>query len=205
MDVEQAIQQRGAVRAYDPDVTIDDDELAAIFELVSRSPSSFNLQHGRFVCLRDQAVKDRVMEAAWNQGHVGGCSVTVVVCAKLTAYEDAARCWEWAPQDVAERMVSMIGPFYEGKPQLQRDEALRSGSLAAMTLMLVAQSRGWNTCPMIGFDPEQVSQIIGLPDDHVPVMVVTLGRGTVPAHSSERLPLAELVKLDGFGGPSLQA
>jgi nitroreductase len=205
MDLEQAILERGSVKAYDPDVAIDDAELASIFKLVERSPSSFNLQHWRFVCVRDQGLKDRVMGAAWNQAQLGQCSVIVAVCSKLPAHEDAERCWEWAPDEVKGRLVPMIGGFYAENPQLQRDEAIRSGSLAAMTLMLVAQSRGWNSCPMIGFDPTQVCEILAVPADHVPVMLVTLGKGATPPHGSERLPMADTVMLDRFGGSSLQA
>lgn len=204
MELEQAIQQRGSVKAYDPDVTLDDAELAAIFRLVERTPSSFNLQHWRFVCVRDHGLRQELMAASWNQPHVGQAAVDVVVCGKLGAHEDAARCWSEAPAEVAARMVPMIGGFYAGKEQLQRDEAIRSGSLAAMTLMLVAQSRGWNTCPMIGFDPRKVSAILGIPDDHVPVVLITLGKGGAAPFPSGRLPLSETVRLDRFDGEGLK-
>jgi len=203
MDLDQAIEQRGSVKSYDPGVSLDDAELAAIFERVQRSPSSFNLQHWRFVCVRDHDTRQRLMAASWNQTHVGQCSVDVVICGKLDAHDDAARCWEGAPQEVADKLVPMIGGFYSRNAQLQRDEAIRSGSLAAMTLMLVAQARGWSTCPMIGFDPVKLTEIIALPDNHIPVMLVTLGKGATPAHYSPRLPMSETVMLDRFGGPSL--
>lgn len=203
MDLEQAIRERGSVKSYDPALGPDEAELAAIFGLVVRSPSSFNLQHWRFVAVRDHATRQALMAAAWNQAHVGQAAVDVVVCGKLLAHHDAERCFAGAPAAVRERLVPMIGGFYEGKPALQRDEAIRSGSLAAMTLMLVAQARGWSTCPMIGFDPRKFAAILGIPDDHVPVMLVTLGKGAAKALPSGRLPLREVVHLDRFDGPGL--
>lgn len=48
--------------------------------------------------------------------------------------------------------------MYKDNCQLQRDEAIRSGSLAAMTLMLVAKGQGLVSTPMIGFDAAAVSK-----------------------------------------------
>ena len=63
-------------------------------------------------------------------------------------------------------MVQMMG-MYEGREQLQRDEALRSCGMAAQTIMLAAKALGYDTCPMAGFDPEAVGRLINLPPDHV--------------------------------------
>ncbi|WP_018313077.1 hypothetical protein [Cupriavidus sp. UYPR2.512] len=48
--------------------------------------------------------------------------------------------------------------LYTENPTFQRDEAVRSGSLAAMTLMLAAQGKGLVSGPMIGFNAQQVSE-----------------------------------------------
>ena len=46
-------------------------------------------------------------------------------------------------------------------------------------------------------------RILGIPEDHVPVMLVTLGKGAAPARPSGRLPLAEVARFDTFDGPGL--
>ena len=56
----------------------------------------------------------------------------------------------------------MIPSFYGKNEQLQRDEAMRSVGIAAQTLMLAAKDMGYDSCPMIGFDPVKVSEIINL-------------------------------------------
>lgn len=203
MELSDVIRARGSVKAYDPTHVVSDEDLRRLFELVVLTPSSFNLQHWRFVVVRDQGLKDQLMGAAWGQAHLGQASADVVICAKLPAHEDAERVWAHAPAEVAGKMTPMIGGFYGKNEALQRDEAIRSGSLAGMTLMLVAQDMGLSTCPMIGFDPARVSEILSIPADHVPVMIVTLGKGAAPARPTARHPLAEVVKLDVFDGPGL--
>ena len=45
-------------------------ELKAIFDKVVLAPSSFNLQHWRFIVVRDQANKEKLCEAAFDQPQV---------------------------------------------------------------------------------------------------------------------------------------
>ena len=85
----------------------------------------------------------------------------------------------------------MIGQFYEGNEQLQRDEAMRSCGIAGQTLMLTAKAMGYDSCPMIGFDPEQVAQIIQLPEDHVLGFMITVGKAIQPRSSTGRAVVSQ--------------
>jgi len=203
MDLADAIRSRRSTKSYAA-TPVDDATLRRIFDLVLKSPSSFNLQHTRFVLVRDPARRAGLMAASWGQAHVGAAPVDVVVCARLSAHEEALRSQAHAPEDVAKKVAAMIEKIYSGKPQLQRDEAIRSASLASMTLMLVAQAEGLRTCPMIGFDPKKVAKIAGLDEDHIPVMLITLGYpgegGTFP---TSRYPMAEVVRLETLDGEGL--
>ncbi len=91
------------------------------------------------------------------------------------------------------------GPFYEGKDQLQRDEAMRSCGIAAQTIMLAAKSMGYDWNPMIGFDPQKVAEIIHLPDDHIISMMLVIGKQIKAAiPRGGQLSLSDVVFTDGF-------
>lgn len=204
MEFAQVVQQRRSIRTYDPSQPISDAELRALFELVRLTPSSFNVQHWRFVVVRDQALKTQLRAAALGQEQVETASAVVVVLGKLNAYEDAARIYADTPPAVQNSVVPMIGKYYADAPALQRDEAIRSASLAAMTLMLAARDRGFATGPMIGFDPPAVCKLLGIDANHLPVMLVVIGRqvGEVRPRAT-RLPTSEIVRLERFDGPGL--
>jgi nitroreductase len=68
---------------------------------------------------------------------------------------------------------------------------MRSCGIAAQTLMLAAKAMGYDSCPMDGFDFEQVAKLIQLPDDHVIAMFVAIGKATQSAQ-----PRAGQVGLD---------
>ena len=204
MEFGQILAGRRSVSKYAPDQPISDADLKAIFGNVLLSPSSFNLQHSRFVVVRDPRIKAELREASWGQEQVETCSAVIVVAGKLDAHVDAPRIYAETPPAVREQMVPMINKFYASKPRLQRDEAIRSASLAAMTLMFSAHEMGYATGPMIGFDPQAVSRIVKLPENHVPVMLIVIGKQTGEIRPrSHRFPIDEVVTLETLDGPGL--
>ncbi len=204
MEFSDIIQRRRSVKSYDAERSINDLKLKELFEEVILSPSSFNLQHWTFIAVKDSGQKKLLKEAAWGQQQVEDCCAAILVCGKLDAYKDAPRIYENAPKEVREGMLPMIENFYEGKEQLQRDEAIRSASLAAMTLMYVAKNRGWATGPMIGFDPAATSKLLNLTQSYIPVMLLVLGyQKKAPRPRDYRRPVDEIVRLNALDGPGL--
>ncbi len=70
----------------------------------------------------------------------------------------------------------MIDQFYRGRDQLQRDEAIRSCGIAAQSLMLSAVAMGYDTCPMVGYDPARVAHVINMPADHIVTLMIAVGK-----------------------------
>jgi len=203
---EDLVRGRRSVKTYDPRHALDDPTLARLFELVTLSPSSFNLQHWRFVVARNPVRKAALQAAAFGQPQVGIASAVVLVFGKLGAFRDVETIYADAPAEIRERMSTTIAGFYAENETMQRDEAVRSGAIAATTLMFAAHALGLATGPMIGFDPAQVSEVVGAPADCVPVMMLVLGKQTgTPRPRAFRWPLAEVVRLEHFGGPGLGA
>lgn len=96
-------------------------------------------------------------------------------------------------------LLPMIDGFYEGREWIQRDEAIRSGSIAAQTLMLTAKAMGYDSCPMVGFDQEKMAELVNLPEDHIFVMMVAIGKAAQPANDrGGQLPLNEVVLNNTF-------
>ncbi|MCP4574459.1 MAG: nitroreductase family protein [bacterium] len=202
MDTFAAIAERRSVKKFDPDHAMPEPEVSRLMEAVILSPTSFNMQNWRFVLVTDPEVKQAVRAAGWDQAQYTDCSLLVFVCGDRGAYgRDTGRYWATADQATRDAIVPMIVGAYGGRLELQRDENLRSGALASQTLMLAAKAMDYDSCPMIGFDFEQVAEIINLPDDHDIVMAVTVGKALEPARPrGGQLPLAEVVVRDRFPG-----
>lgn len=200
MDTFQTIRDRRSTKHYDPRHTLSDAEEQLLIDLALEAPSSFNVQHWRLVNVKNPEVRARLREAAFDQEQVTDASLLFVVCADVQAWrKDPARYWRNAPLNVQNTLLPMMHAFYEGKEQLQRDEAIRSTGFLAQNIMLTAKAMGYESCPLIGFDPEAVARIIDLPEDHLISMLITVGKGTVPAWPKPgHLDQSELVFRDGF-------
>lgn len=201
MDTLTAIEQRRSVKHYDTSFTMPEEDIEKLFDLALLSPTSFNIQNWRFVVVRDPDLRKQVRTAAWDQAQVTDAQVLVVLCADLKSWEkEPERYWKNAPPEAQQMVVPMIGKFYQDAGEgVQRDEAMRSCGIAAQTLMLAAKSMGYDSCPMIGFDPEQVAQLIQLPSDHAIGLLLAIGKAEKPARPrGGQLPKAEVVLADRF-------
>lgn len=204
MEFSEILETRRSVKKFDPDHAITDEVLQELFGKVALTPTSFNLQHQRFVVVRDPKTKKKLRTASFNQEQIEMASAVIVVLGKLAAHEDAPRIYAEAPQPVQDQMIPMIDEFYAKNPQIQHDEAVRSASLAAMTLMYAAFEMGYATGPLIGFDPKAVGEIISWDAGHIPIMLIVLGKQTGSIRPRMgRLPMKETVKLETFNGGGL--
>jgi nitroreductase len=200
MDTFEAIHQRRSVKAYDPTHRLTSAEETKLLEAAIQSPTSFNMQNWRFVIVRDAAQRKRIRAAAVDQVQATDASLLIVLTADLKAWQKSPeRYWRNASPEVQALVVGWMGPFYEGKEQLQRDEAMRSCGLAGQTIMLAAKAMGYDSCPMIGFDAVKVAEIINLPKDHVIGFMIAVGKAVKPAApKGGQLGLAEVVVENRF-------
>jgi nitroreductase len=200
LDTFSAIEQRRSVKHYDTTFTLPEADAKHLLELALLSPTSFNMQNWRFVWVKDATQRQAIQAAAWGQAQVTEAQMLVLVCADLNAgTKQPERYWKNAPQAVRDTIVPMIGQFYSNNPQLQRDEAMRSVGLASQTLMLAAKAMGLDSCPMIGFDPVKVAEIVKLPADHVAGLLISIGKAKTPARErAGQLPFDEVVVTDHF-------
>jgi nitroreductase len=200
MRVEDAIRARRAVKHYDSNHKMTDEEVNKLLSLAVLSPTAFNIQNWRFVVVTDPELRKQIREVAWDQSQVTDTSLFIVLCADLESWEKQPdRYWINAPKEVQEFMLPAIDAYYRGKKQVQRDEAMRSCGIAAQTLMLTAKAMGYESCPMDGFDFEKVGQLINLPDNHVIAMFVAIGKGIKKAWPRPgQLTLDEVVIKNSF-------
>lgn len=179
----ELLKSRRSAMKFIPDVKIGRQELEEMFNLVKYAPSAFNLQHAHYAVVTDFGLKEKVYEAAYRQYKVLTSSAVIVVLGDLEAYHDIGHINEGLlslgiiDQFEFNQTVQEVHDMYESRGDgFKRDEAIRNASLSAMQFMLIAKERGWDTCPMIGFDPEAVREALQIDERYVPVMLIALGK-----------------------------
>jgi len=201
MNTMEAIYNRRAVKHFNAQHSLTEAEERKLLEATIQAPTSFNIQHWRFVILRDPELRAKIRKEFGNdQAQITDASLLVLFTADVKAWQKSPkRYWKNAPKEVADLLVAWMGPFHDGREWLQRDEAQRSIGMAMQTLMVAAQELGYQSCPMIGFDIDKVAELIHLPEDHVMGPMVAVGKGTKdPWPKPGQLPLEEIVFENSF-------
>ena len=200
MKTKDAITLRRSVKHFDANHQITIQETTELLSLAALSPTAFNIQHWRFVVVKNSELRKKIRSAAWDQAQITDCSLLLILCADLKAWDKSPqRYWKNAPEDVQSFILPAIDNYYRDKEQVQRDEAMRSCGIAAQTLMLSAKSMGYDSCAMDGFDFPAVAKLINLPEDHVISMFITIGKAVAEASPrAGQLPLDEIMIENNF-------
>ena len=195
MDTFEAISNRRAIKKFDPNHKMTSDEVDSLMKLTILSPTSYNQQNWRFVTVTDQLIKEKIGIAARNQVQPVDGSLVILLCGNMNAWkEDPLRYWKNHPTEKQELVKASLEKKYSDSPQNRRDEAIRSCGFAGQTIMLAAKQMGLDSCPMVGFDYDEMAKIIELPDDHLIVLMIVVGKALEPAKErGGQLSLDEVV------------
>jgi nitroreductase len=198
--IQRLIEQRSSTNFYDTGRPLPQAQMIELVRLATLSPSAYNFQNWRFIAVHSPLAKARLKGVAHQQQKVVDAPVTFIISGLLGAHESLARALQPSVEAgvmsaaMRDGWVAMAAGTHPGDLQLQRDEAVRSASLAAMTLMLAAEGMGLASGAMGGFDAAGVAREFGLAAHEVPVMLVTVGHpapGNWP--QKPRKPVSEVM------------
>lgn len=179
--VNALIASRVSANYFDAARAVSDAQVAELVRLATLAPSAYNFQNWRFVAVRSRAAKERLKAVSFGQHKVVDAPLTFIICGTLDAHAQLAPALQPAVDagildaGTVSAWVNMATRSHTGNAQLQRDEAVRSASLAAMTLILAAEGMGLSTCAMSGFDADGIVREFELAALDVPVMLVAVG------------------------------
>ncbi|GCD09916.1 nitroreductase family protein [Clostridium tagluense] len=197
------VRERRSANKFIENVVIPKEDFNEIFTELSLAPSAFNLQHANYYVVEDKSLTDKIYDAAFKQYKIKTASATIIVTGDKNAYLSAETIYEGSMMlgmiDKTEYqiLIDSINHVYEdGGKSFQHDEAIRNASISAMLFMLLAKNKDWDTCPMIYFDKDKISKLLNIPENEVPVIMITMGK--MDKSSSKirgyRKPTAEFVK-----------
>lgn len=192
------MQFRHACKLFDEKRPVVRADLDYVLEAGRLSPSSLGLEPWRFIVVEDHALRRHLRSACWNQSQITTASAVIVILA-LKA--------ELKPETgYARRMLRrLLRSDAELDEALQIYHGITHGDLAAWSvaqchiaaadMMLAAAAIGIDSCPMGGFEPEAVAEVLGIDRARFEVaLLLALGYRAQPQPPRHRLKLSELVQ-----------
>ncbi|MEZ5344371.1 MAG: NAD(P)H-dependent oxidoreductase [Pyrinomonadaceae bacterium] len=179
------LRWRYAVKMFDPEAKIPDEDWQALEETLVLSPSSYGLQPWKYYVVEDPQIREKLLPHSFNQKQVVDCSHLVVIAARkdtcpdyIGKYVDRIIEVRGTPPEELEAMKNvMISVQKSATDEGIIDEwAARQCFISLGFLMTAAALRGIDTCPMEGFIPAEYDRILDIENDgYFSVVVCALG------------------------------
>jgi nitroreductase len=168
-----ALHWRYATKKFDPAKKIPAAEWHALEQALVLSPSSVGLQPWKFIVVTDPAMKARLRPATWDQAQVTDCSHYVVLAVrKNVGHEHVDRHIgrmsevRGVPPESLGKFRQMVTGNLDKARAEDRLDIWQSHQVYIALGQLIASAAllGVDTCPMEGFEPDKVDEILGLKD-----------------------------------------
>lgn len=184
--VEQTLLERRSIRRNTRDAIARED-LDFIFEAIRNTPTSYNGEQFSVIDIDDPGLKEELYRLT-NQKQIKTCNRFLVFCADFHKIEAAAK---------AKGIDAGVFPHTADGYTVGVIDA----SLALMSALVAAESRGLATCP-VGYirtvDPDRVAELLHLPQGVAAICGLTLG---IPADMPDlkpKQPLSLLVHRNAY-------
>ena len=186
----QAVKERRATSSFE-DVPINGADLEKIVRTGLEAPSGYNLQPWRFVVVRDREQRKKLRAAAFGQAKVEEASAVIVACGDPQGWKGSdmeemirlAKANGYGGEQEHAGARSAITGFLGGNPGTAGGVAPsfdlwvnRQTMIAFTTMMWAAETLGYDTAPMEGFEEDKVKALLKIPNRVRVVALLAVGR-----------------------------
>ena len=170
MQLMEVIKGRRAVRKF-KEGDIPKENLLKILEAGIWAPSGSNIQPWEFILITDKANIEKAKLIS--PGLFGEPAALIVICINKERSKKAGKLGETM--------------------------AVMDASMAAQNMMLMAYSLGIGSCPVASFNKTALKELLDIPEEVEPVLIISLGYPEFWPKPPRRRPLAEVVHVEKYG------
>lgn len=165
-----SLEWRRAVKHFGPGEV----DTTPVLQAMINAPSSFGLQPYKIVAVTNKEIKEKLKPVSYNQSQVTECHTLFILCARTDA---EVRGEEYLKTTGAESMRGMLMGFLGYLPD-KTAWAAKQAYIALGFGLAAAAEHKIASCPMEGFSSAEVSKILDLPSNLVPVVYLAVGEAT---------------------------
>ena len=203
-DFLKAMSFRHACKMFDENKKIPNEDLKFVLEVGRKSPSSFGMEPWKFIVVQNQELKEKIRPFCWNQPQITTCSDLVIILAKIDAVKPEG---DYVPtmfgrRDMPKEKLDFYLDLYSKhlSHTMSSDENILAWSskqcyIALGNMMTAAASIGIDSCPIEGFEKENVEKVLELDTSKYQLAVIMpLGYRVAEQSSQLRLSAEEVIE-----------
>ncbi len=203
-DFTKAMDFRHACKVFDENKKISDEEMHYILEAGRKSPSSFGMEAWKFLVITNEDLKAKLRPYCWDQVQITSCSHLVIILAGIenVKVESGIPKKRFMRRDMPQETLDFYMDIYAKhlEKTLSTDENIyawtaRQSYIALGNMMTAAAFIGIDSCPIEGFEKENVEEVLGLDTSKYQVAVIVPFGYRLNAQSTQlRVPFDEVVE-----------
>lgn len=203
-DFTKAMDFRHACKLFDENKKISDEEMHYILEAGRKSPSSFGMEAWKFLVITNEALKAKLRPFCWNQVQITSCSHLVIILAGIenAKVESGIPKKRFMRREMPQETLDFYMDIYAKhlETTLSTNENIyawtaKQSYIALGNMMTAAAFVGIDSCPIEGFEKENVEEVLGLDTSKYQVAVIVPFGYRVNEQSTQlRLPFDEVVE-----------
>ena len=203
-DFTKAMDFRHACKVFDENKKINEEEMHYILEAGRKSPSSFGMEAWKFLVITNEELKAKLRPFCWDQVQITSCSHLVVVLAGIenVKVESGIPKKRFMRREMPQEKLDFYLDLYAKHLEhtLSTDENIyawtsKQSYIALGNMMTAAAFIGIDSCPIEGFEKENVEEVLGLDTSKYQVaVIVPFGYRINEQSTQQRLPFDEVVE-----------
>jgi len=199
----KAMAFRHACKHFDVSKTIPQEKFESILEVARMSPSSFGMEPWRLIVVRDPALRKALKSSCWNQAQITEASELVI----FTTDNDEVRSGTPYVRSMFERRglegegldtyMSIYKSYLsliECHEDLLENWTAKQCYIACANMMTYAATLQIDSCPIEGFDKEQIEAVLDLPQGRSAALICAFGYRVDSQSAQIRLPISKIVE-----------
>ncbi len=203
-DFSKAMDFRHACKVFDENKKISDEEMHYILEAGRKSPSSFGMEAWKFLVITNEELKAKLRPFCWDQVQITSCSHLVIVLAGIenAKVESGMPKKRFTRRDMPQESLDFYMDIYAKHlaKTLSSNENIyawtaKQSYIALGNMMTAAAFIGIDSCPIEGFEKENVEEVLGLDTTKFQVAVILpFGYRINEQPTQLRLPFDDVVE-----------
>lgn len=173
------IENRRSIRSYSAKA-VEEEKIKELIESARLAPSGSNTQPWRFILVKSQEVKDKIVAADHNQTWMAQAPLLIVCLGDI-------RCRIKEDTEIS---------LQEDSPQEELKQVIRDTAIAVEHMVLTAENLGLSTCWTAWFHQDDMRAALNIPSDKYVVCVLTVGYTDKTEAPRPRMSAEEIVRFE---------
>ncbi len=170
INIIESLKWRYATKKFDANRKLQPQKLEILLEAFNLTATSYGLQPIKLAVVENKNLQEQMVEYAMNQKQVAQASHVLVICIEYSidkeyveTYFNRVKAIRNTPDSILDPFKSFLVEDFENKPgEIIKIWAKNQAYLALGNLLTVCAVEGIDACPMEGFSPSAIDDMLGL-------------------------------------------